>query len=51
MRYSAGSICGLGSLIPDTWIKSLVSTDPASFPNIRTLLVLGSTLRAKSAEA
>ena len=37
--------------LPDTLMKSLVSADPDSFPNIRILLVLGCTLLATSAEA
>ena len=37
--------------LPDTLMKSLVSADPDSFPNIIILLVLGSTLPATSAEA
>jgi len=37
--------------LPNTLMKSLVSADPDSFPNIRILLVLGCTLLATSAEA
>ena len=37
--------------LPDTLMKSLVSADPDSFPNIIILLVLGCTLFATSAEA
>jgi len=38
--------------LSETLIKSLVSADPDSFPNIRnTVLVLEFTLRATSAEA
>jgi hypothetical protein len=33
--------------LPDTLMKSLVSADPDSFPNIRILLVLGCTLLAE----
>ena len=37
--------------LTDTLMKSLVSTDPDSFPNIRILLVLACTQLATSAEA
>ena len=37
--------------LPDTLMKSLLSSDPDSFPNIIILLVLGCTLLATFAEA
>ena len=37
--------------VPDTLMRSLVSADPDSFPNIKFLLVLGCTLLATSGEA
>ena len=37
--------------LPDTLMKSLVSADPDSFPNIIILLVFGCSLLATSAEA
>jgi len=37
--------------LPDTLMKSLVSADPDSFPNIKIVLVLECTLLATSAEA
>ena len=36
--------------LPDTLMKSLVSADPDSFPNITILLILGCTLLGTSAE-
>ena len=36
--------------LPDTLIKSLVSADPNSFPNVRILLVLACTLPVTSAD-
>ena len=53
MRYPDGLMCGPGSLtdLPDAFMKSIVSADPNSFPNIRILLVLGCTLLATSVEA
>jgi len=35
----------------DTWMKSLISADPDSFPNITILLVLGCTRLGTSAES